>query len=369
MNPVSTPLHVHGVVLPDGIERDVFVTDDGAFTFSDPGSEPLTVLDRGYLVPGLADVHAHLPMASPAGDEGPMAERVAASARAQVDAGVLCVREPGGARESATLNVGDGFPRVVSAGRWLAAPGRFLEGFATEVPDEALPEAALVELASSRGWVKVIGDWRPEGDEVTTPSYRADTLAAAVRTVHEAGGRVAIHATVREVVQAAIAAGCDSIEHGRRMEQAEVEAMAGARIAYVPTLSAIASPQPPEFAERPEHVRREILAEVERHPHRVREAWEAGVLILAGTDVAIPHGEIRNEVRRLLDAGLPPEAALGAASWAARSFLGFPLIEEGARADLVAFARNPLEDPSVLGEPELIVLDGKVLRSREPARG
>jgi imidazolonepropionase-like amidohydrolase len=366
---VSTPLHVHGVLLPGGIERDLFVTGEGRFTFADTGLDPVTVLDGGYLIPGLADVHAHLPMASPAGEEGPMAERVAASARAQADAGVLCVREPGGARESSALKIEDGFPRVVSAGRWLAAPGRFIEGYATEVPDEALPEAALVELASGGGWVKVIGDWRPEGDEATSPSYRAETLAATVRAIHRAGGRIAIHATVREVVQAAIAAGCDSIEHGRRMEPEESEAMAEAGIAYVPTLSAIASPQPPEFEQRPEHVRREILAEVERHPRRVREAWEAGVLILAGTDVAVPHGEIRQEVRQLLDAGLPPDAALGAASWAARSFLGFPLIDEGAPADLVGFRRNPLEDPTVLGEPELIVLDGKVLRSRETARG
>lgn len=366
---MSTQLHVHGVVLPDGIERDLFVTDEGTFTFDGAGLDPVTVMDRGYLIPGLVDVHAHLPMASPAGDEEPMPQRVAASARAQVEAGVLCVREPGGARESSALKVEDGFPRVLSAGRWLAAPGRFIEGYATEVLDEALPEAALIELASGGGWVKVIGDWRPEGDEVASPSYRADTLAATVRAVHDSGGRVAIHATVREVVQAAIAAGCDSIEHGRRMETEESAAMAKAGIAYVPTLSAIAFPQPPEFEQRPEDVRREILAEVERHPRRVREAWEAGVLILAGSDVAVPHGEIRQEVRQLLDAGLPPDAALGAASWAARSFLGLPLIEEGAPADLVAFPRNPLEDPSVLGEPELIVLDGNVLRSRETARG
>jgi imidazolonepropionase-like amidohydrolase len=85
--------------------------------------------------------------------------------------------------------------------------------------------------------------------------------------------------------------------------------------------------------------------------------------------VAIPHGDIRQEVERLLGAGLSGDAALGAASWSARAFLGLPLIEEGAPADLVAFARDPRKDPSVLADPDLIVLDGKILLSKDAVRG
>ncbi len=362
-------LHVRGVVLPDGEERDVFVTEEGRISFGSVVGDVRTAFDGGFLLPGLADVHAHLPMSSPAGDDAPEGERVRASARAQIEAGVLTIREPGGSRLSSTLRVEDGFPRVVAAGRWLAGPGRFVPGFATEVPDEALPEAVVEELAAGNGWIKIVGDWRPEGDEVATASFRPETLAAVVLAVHDAGGRVAIHATSREVAQAAIAAGCDSIEHGRRMESAELEAMAASGIALVPTLTAILSPLPPDFADRPEDVRLEILAEIERTPARVREAWEAGVLILAGTDVAAPHGDIRQEVGHLLSAGVPPDDALGAASWSARKFLGLPLIEEGAPADIVAFERDPREEPAVLADPALIVLDGKVLRAKESARG
>jgi imidazolonepropionase-like amidohydrolase len=56
-------LHVRGVVLPDGVERDVFVVD-GRFTFH-PVADAQTVLDGGWLVPGLVDAHAHLGLASP----------------------------------------------------------------------------------------------------------------------------------------------------------------------------------------------------------------------------------------------------------------------------------------------------------------
>jgi imidazolonepropionase-like amidohydrolase len=355
-------LHLRGVVLPGDETRDVFVTEEGRISFESKDGDARTILDGGFLIPGLADVHAHLPMSSPAGNEASEEDRVRASARAQVEAGVLTVREPGGSRLSAELRVEDGFPRVISAGRWLAGPGRFVPGFATEVSDEELPEAALAELAAGAGWVKIIGNWRAEGEEVGSASFRPETLAAAVAAVHRAGGRMAIHATIREVAQAAIAAGCDSIEHGSRMEQSDLEAMAKDGIALVPTLSAALAPQPPEFAERPEEVRRDVLAEVERAPGRVREAWEAGITILAGTDVAAPHGDIRQEVEHFLAAGLPPEVALGAASWEARTFLGLPLIEEGAPGDIVGFERDPREDPAALADPVLVVLDGRVLR-------
>jgi hypothetical protein len=51
----------------------------------------------------------------------------------------------------------------------------------------------------------------------------------------------------------------------------------------------------------------------------VAAAHEAGVRILAGTD-SHPHGRVADEV--LVSAGLSVTAALGAASWVARTYLG-----------------------------------------------
>jgi imidazolonepropionase-like amidohydrolase len=71
---------------------------------------------------------------------------------------------------------------------------------------------------------------------------------------------------------------------------------------------------------------------------------------------------IRHEIELLLSAGLEPQVALGAASWIARTWLGLPLIEEGAPADLVAFREDPREDPAVLFDPALVILDGRLIR-------
>ncbi len=85
--------------------------------------------------------------------------------------------------------------------------------------------------------------------------------------------------------------------------------------------------------------------------------------LLAGTDVAVPHGEVRREIAELAACGIAPEDALAAGSWAARAYLGLPSIEEGAPADLVAYGRDPREDLGALADPVAIVLDGRIVRA------
>ena len=46
--------------------------------------------------------------------------------------------------------------------------------------------------------------------------------------------------------------------------------------------------------------------------------------------------------------GLPPRAALAAASTSARQFLGFTSLREGEPADLVTYGSDPRDDPAAL---------------------
>jgi imidazolonepropionase-like amidohydrolase len=54
--------------------------------------------------------------------------------------------------------------------------------------------------------------------------------------------------------------------------------------------------------------------------------------------------------------------ALGAASWAARAWLGRPAVELGAPADLVVYRDDPRTDPAALRHPELVLLRGRPYR-------
>jgi imidazolonepropionase-like amidohydrolase len=358
---VTAPaLHVRGTVLPEGIERDVFV-EDGRLTL-DPIQDARTLRIGGFLMPGLVDVHAHLAVSSPS-PEGSPGELARASARRHLEAGVLAIREPGSPSVPSTgIGPADGFPSVLTAGRFLSSPGRYFPGAANEVPHDQLPVAALEQLRTSDGWVKVIGDWVDAADGVWKPTFPAEALAAAADAVHQAGGRLAIHAADHEAIGWAIEAGFDSIEHGLGVSEDQIEGIAARGIALVPTMSAVMNLWTGliELVGSPSSEVERAAAAVERHPRMVRAAAEAGVTILAGTDAGVvPHGSVAAEMRQLAGAGVPAADAVAAGSWRARAFLGLPGIEEGAPADLVAFDRDPREDVGALGSPSLILLHGR----------
>jgi imidazolonepropionase-like amidohydrolase len=355
-------LHVSGAVLPDGSERDLFILDHH-FTF-DPADDATTILEHGYLIPGLVDVHSHLPFNSPAPAGASWDEAARASAKLELDAGVLALRDPGGPTPVG-FGPANGLPRTFTAGRFLAAAGHmFPEHGQIDLTDEILPDAAEEQWRASGGWVKVIGDFPLPGTGFDL-AFQPEALAEVARRVHGIGGRVAIHAIAAETIEAAIEAGFDSIEHGLMLRPDQAERMASRGIALTPTLISTPAWLPSflQHLDAPEEVVRSTADAVGRHAATVRGAWEAGVTVLAGTDAGVvAHGLVHREVGLLSDAGIPVEDALAAGSWRAREFLGLPAIVEGAPADLVAFDRNPLEDPSVLSRPILIVLDGVVVR-------
>ncbi len=313
----------------------------------------------GYAVPGLVDAHAHLALASPS-PEGDDDERAPASARSHLEAGVLTVREPGSPNHaSAGLGPLDGLPTVVTAGRFLAPPSGYFPGLAREVDDDHLVSVALEELEHSDGWVKEIGDFFDESGRFST-NYRSETLTETCTRVHDAGGRITLHAMIPDSIQQAIEATFDGIEHGSVLEQGHVESMASAGITWTPTAlidevlrdtaDDMLGPDGGAW----------LVEALRHHGEQIRRAHELGVRILAGTDAGMnPHGVVAQEIRLLHRFGLPAEAALAAGSWEARAYLGLPGIEVGAPADLVVFPDDPREDLAVLDHPSLILLGGR----------
>jgi len=102
---------------------------------------------------------------------------------------------------------------------------------------------------------------------------------------------------------------------------------------------------------------------------RVRSLYQAGAVILAGSDAPNPyvfHGlALHEELSLLFEAGLPPVAAIRAATSSAAAFLGetgeWGVIAEGARADLVLLSANPLSDVANYRAIEGVMLQGRWL--------
>jgi imidazolonepropionase-like amidohydrolase len=357
-------LYIRARMVEDGSERDLLIEDG---TVIDAAPAPDTEPDlAGWVLPGLVDVHNHLSLASPVGDDADPSVRVRASATAELAVGVLALREPGSPDDaSMQLAREDGWPHVITAGRFLAPPGGYFPGLAREVTATELPLAVEQEVRRSGAWAKIIGDYQG-GHGAFVPNYPPEALTDAVRQAHEVGGRVAIHVVCPEAVDAAVSAGVDSIEHGWAVTDAHFEEMRSKGIAWVPTLFPGGAHTACEFAAAM-GFGAETLAwmktTLDAQPATIARADRAGVTVLAGTDAGQgPHGMIVEQVEMLRDCGLPVTHAIGAASWTARQYLGLPGLEPGSPADLVGYDADPRLDLDVLRRPAFIVLAGQPSR-------
>lgn len=345
-------VQVRGIVLPKREERSFWI--DGDRLREEPVAHADLVVDGGWLLPGLVDVHTHPgteEIGTPLDDE--VLRKHLIDHR---DAGVLLVRTPGSAgRIPKWVDEDPRLPRVRSAGPWLATPGRFFPGHGRDVTEAELVAAAVEEATASSGWCKVIGDWDPNN-----PPVPLEILTAVVRAVHAVGGKVAVHCQTADGCRNAVQAGADSLEHGMHLDPGLADRMAAQGTALVPTLSVFDAGAQRARGREPSPRRDWFLSGWEAMPALVRAAHEAGVTVLAGTD-SFPCGTVATEAQWLARCGLPPQVAVGAAAWTARSWLGLPGLVDGAPADLVAYEADPTLDVSVLAHPKRIILRGEVV--------
>jgi imidazolonepropionase-like amidohydrolase len=349
-----TAWRVEATRLPEGGRVEAGITDTGRWTLSPPADAP--PLPGRFVLPGLVDAHCHLSVAAgPDGWPVPL-DLVAARdnlARARAG-GVTAIRDTGSPR-SVSLELLAGDPDLLACGRFLAPQDRYFAALHEPVPPERLVEAALAEVAAGARWVKLVADFplmRPgEPPRDPAPSYDLAAVRGLVDAVHAAGARVAAHTTTRYVSDL-IAAGIDSVEHGTSVAEADVAALAERGAAWTPTLCAALGTgrgqDDPQRAEIRDRLR-----------YLLPLAAERGVVIMTGTDVA---GTVAREVALLAELGLPPAAALAAASTRARQFLGCTALAEGEHADLVTYDDDPREDPEVLARPVAVVARGVRLR-------
>ncbi|HXV93675.1 MAG TPA: amidohydrolase family protein [Pseudonocardia sp.] len=352
------------MLLPDDNEVELFVGADGLLSEEPlPGAE--TVVDGGWILPGLVDAHCHVGL----GPDGPVGlEEADAQARTNRDAGALLIRDCGSPVDTSALQARTDLPEIVRAGRHLARPKRYVPGLAVELDDPwLLPDAAAAQAAAGDGWVKLVGDWIDRGIGDLAPLWPDDVLVAAVDAAHSAGARVTAHVFGAEALPGLVGAGIDCIEHGTGLTDELIAEMARRGTALVPTLVNIETF--PSIADKAGKY--PTYAAHMRELHRtardvVARAAAAGVPVFAGSDAGggIAHGRIADEVTALHAAGLSTTDALGAASWAARRWLGRTGVVPGARADLLVYASDPRADLDVLREPVLVVLRGRVVRGR-----
>jgi len=332
------------------------------------------------ILPGLIDAHTHVQ------DSGKDAEaqllhevlaykavRAARHVRQALEAGFTTIRDMGA---ELWLDVGlrdairDGYakgPRMQVSGYKITSTGADFPVFPPEVmirgrqtmdsPHE-VRKAARTLLAMGVDWIKVMTSGRTYRKS-SSPDAAALTLKetrVAVEEAHNQGRKVAAHAHGSRGVKTALAAGCDSIEHGSVLDDEDLEQMAKNGVFLVPTLS---------YGRRlkklgpdsglPEYVIEKALKNWDRRRKSFARALSRGVRIALGTDSGMPyvyHGDNAYEMDAMVEAGMTPMQAVVAATMGAAELLGLSdrigSVAPGKLADLIVVEANPLGDISLL---------------------
>jgi imidazolonepropionase-like amidohydrolase len=355
-------LHIKGRVLagPEDVADEMWVVG-GRITYERPAGRAAGTV-TGWVLPGLVDAHCHIGLDAHGAVDAETAEKQALTDR---EAGALLVRDAGSPSDTRWIDGRDDLPKVIRAGRHIARTRRYIRNYAYEIEPGDLTAYVRQEARRGDGWVKLVGDWidRESGD--LAACWPKDALTEAIAAAHQEGARVTAHCFAEDSLADLVTAGIDCVEHATGLTADTIPLFAEHGVAIVPTLVNIATfPRLADggelkFPRWSDHLRR-LHA---RRYDTVRDAYDAGIAIYAGTDAGggLSHGLIAAEVEELVRAGLPVGAALSAATWGARRWLGREGLEEGAPADFVVYDSDPRQDVGVLVAPRRIVLRGAVV--------
>lgn len=354
------------------------------------------VIDLGdkTLLPGLIDLHVHL-TGDPGGDY--RSEAVdpdewgvvvgVKNAGITLRAGFTTVREAGSAQYSAfSLRRGtaNGFitgPRIVAAGPALSIIGGHgdVTGFREDVHDVldqgytctgALECAEKVRKASRAGAdiikITATGGVLSQQGRGLEGHFTSPELQSIADTAHSLGLKVMAHAHGARGIEAAAAAGIDTIDHGTFADDTALKVMKAKGTYLVPTLMAFEGIRERLgkgiYTPTVEEKVRMTLGSVGK---AVTRAKALGVPVAFGTDAGVfEHGRNGGEFALLVKAGLTSREALAAATTVAAKALSMESeigrLAPGMSADMVAVSGDPLADVTALEKVEWVMVRGRI---------
>lgn len=350
------------------------------------------------LLPGLMDMHVHLPndfdqqfaLQLVQDDDAMATVRGVKNARILLMAGFTTVRNLG-------LTPGESFvdvalsraseagwitaPHIIPAGHGLSITGGHLDPdmFGAYAPnvlpisyrigvadgvDEVIKAvryqikhgAKVIKIAATAG---VLSEEAGVGNQ----QYSDEELKAIVAEANRHDIPVAAHAHGTAGINAAIKAGVRSIEHGSLLDDESIKLMKQRGTYLVPTTYT------------DDAIKLELLNPLMRKKaeyimplakRNLQKAIKAGVKIAFGTDSpVIPHGENAKEFAALVRRGMSPLDAIRAATLNAADLMKLQdrgQIKRELHADIIGVTENPLTNIHTLEKVNFVMKDGEIVK-------
>ena len=365
-------------------------------------------LDGKYLLPGLINLHVHLPASGKPrkkpSDPKKLVKLITSNglmrrigvkmcegyARTELLSGVTTIRTVGGVADFDTI-IRDAArrgeilsPRVVASNMAVSVPGGHMAGslaYEARTPEEA---AAFVEkiAAEKPDLIKLmITGGVMDAEVVGEPGVlrmQPALVKAACDKAHALGMQVAAHVESPEGVRVALENGVDSIEHGAKMDEETIRLYKERGAFVCTTISpalpyALFDPAISGASEKDQYNGRIVFDGV---VESARTALANGIPVGLGNDVGCPYVTQYDFWRELCYfhkyCGVSNQFALHTATLRNARLAGVGdvtgSIEAGKSADFIVTRKNPLDDLAALRQLELVVCRGRAVHKPAPKR-
>ncbi|KAF9894805.1 hypothetical protein FE257_004426 [Aspergillus nanangensis] len=232
------------------------------------------------------------------------------------------------------------------------------------------------ELRCGADFVKIMGSGGVVSptDRLENHQFLPEEIRAMVMVAHNAHTYVTCHAYSPESIRIAIENGVKGIEHGNLLDRETAMLMAEKGCYLTPTLVTYFSMGDPSVSHfLPPESRDKNLDVMNMGFEALRIAKECNVTMCYGSDLLGPLGRYQSKEFGLRGKVLPALDVLQSATINPAKMMGQPRlgqVKEGFFADLLVLDKNPLEDISVLEDPDsvikLVIKDGRICRSQLP---
>ena len=351
-----------------------------------------------YLLPGLINLHVHLPASGKPrkkpSDPKKLVKLITANsvtrsfgvklcegyARTELLSGVTTIRTVGGVADFDTIirdQAAEGkilSPRVVASNMAVSVPGGHMAGslaYEARTPEEAAAYVTTIAAEKPDLIKLMITGGVMDAEVVGEPGVlrmQPELVKAACDRAHELGMKVAAHVESPEGVRVALENGVDSIEHGAKPDE-EIMRLFRERGAF--QVSTISPAVPYALFDRSiSHATYEqqengkvvfdgIVA-------LAKACLAAGIPVGLGTDTGCPfitHYDMWRELCYFVKfCDVTPDFALYSATLLNARLAGIDhltgSVEKGKAADLIVCEKNPLEDLTALRKLDMVIKDG-----------